>query len=211
VKIAFDENVPIQMVRVFKALGQEKRFSRSGIEFVSATDYTPRPSDPDYEKNNDVPWLNRFAKGGGTVVVSGNVRMLEQPHELAALGQFTVFMFERRWNQWDFHRKTSLLLFNWPLVLAKLKKAEVGEVWCIPNHFKQDGELRDVSPGSVQIKKSNPRRSARKSVMKSPPVGAAYSSGRRHEPRRPQDDRQGSFDLSGGRQHAPGSSDDGQE
>src|SRR5436190_23420484 len=61
---------------------------------------------------------HRFAKGGGTVVVSGNVRMLDQPHELAALGQFTVLIFERKWNQWDFHRKTSLLLFNWPLVLA---------------------------------------------------------------------------------------------
>ena len=44
-KIAFDENVPVQMVRVFQALGQERQFRTLNLEIKSAVDYTPKPTD----------------------------------------------------------------------------------------------------------------------------------------------------------------------
>lgn len=195
-KIAFDENVPIQMVRVFKALGQEKRFKN--LDFVAALDYTPKPTDSDYIRKSDVPWLIRFAKAGGRVVVSGNVNMLVEPHELEALrSHFTVIMFERKWNQWTFHQKTSLLLFHWPLVLAKLRTAKIGDVWCIPNHFKVDGaELRDVTPDARQIKKTNPKARQRPSPQLN--RKSAVGDGRRRRRATHHDARQGALELLGG-------------
>lgn len=203
-KIAFDENVPPQMVRVFKTLGQEKRFHRSGVIFVGARDYTPTIGDPDYEKNSDVPWLTRFAGDGGKVVVSGNVKMLEQPHELEALRRhrYIVFLFERKWNGWNFHRKTALLLFNWPLVLAKLKRAGPGEFWCIPNHFKDDAELRDVTPGAKNIVKQGTR--TQRATKRAASARVEEAAGRSSKRRRPQDTRQGALELSGGGPRAAG-------
>jgi hypothetical protein len=82
VKIAFDENVSVHMVRVFKSLGQEKR---EGHEFVGAADYAPKPRDADYVRKSDVPWLTRFANDNGKVVISGNTKMMSVPHEMEAL------------------------------------------------------------------------------------------------------------------------------
>ena len=144
----------------FFEVTSRKRFKN--VEFVGAISYAPKPTDSDYIKKNDVPWLTRFAKAGGKIVVSGNVKMLVEPHELEALRRnFVVIMFERKWNNWNFHQKTALLLFHWPLVLTKLKTAKIGEVWCIPNHFRENAELRDVTPGNKEIKKTSPRRAAR--------------------------------------------------
>lgn len=194
-KIAFDENIPRQMVRVFRALGQEKRFKK--FQFVSAVDYTPKLTDPDYEKYNDVPWLTRFANDGGRVVVSGDVAMLDQPHERAALAPFTVFMFERQWGQWDFYQKTSVLLLHWPLVAAKLNAPKVGKVWCFPG-LKMKGKLLDVTLGSTALSRTNPGQSVKKNAT-TPNAASDGAKTRRRIPPRTVDDRQGAFELLGGR------------
>jgi hypothetical protein len=209
VKIAFDENVPVQMVRVFKALGQEKRFKKLNIEIKSAVDYTPKPTDPDYSPNNDVPWLTRFARAGGQVVISGDTEMIEVPHELEALrrGAFTVFFFERKWSRWSFYEKTSHLLFHWPVILAKLKAAKRPRFWCVPNHFKADGVLRDVTPGAKEIKKAKPRSAGGKAQAGGQRPGhevdgrgvhADRADGRKKRKPSQQDIRQGSLELTGG-------------
>ena len=73
-KIAFDENVPIAMVRVFQTFASERQLRKlsGSFEIKSAADYTPRPGDPDYVPRSDVPWLKRFAADGGKVIISGN-------------------------------------------------------------------------------------------------------------------------------------------
>lgn len=208
-KVAFDENVPVQMVRVFKALGQERRFRKDGLEFFSATEYTPKPSDQDYIRKSDVPWLTRFGKDGGKVVISGNTRMMDVPLEMQALRQhsFRVFFFERAWNHWDFHEKIALLMFHWPAIIAKIKTAKAGDFWCVPNHFRTDGGLRNVTPGAKQIQKTNPRAAGREvqASGKGPgreldgsgvrPDGPSRHKGRR---RPEQDSRQSPLPLVGG-------------
>lgn len=214
-KIAFDENVPAQMVRVFKNLGQEKRFKRDGFEIVSAADYAPKPADDDYVRKSDVPWLNRFAAAKGKVLITGDVRMTDKPHEMEALRQhgFVVFLFERKWTTWDFHRKSSLLLFHWPGIVIKLRTAKPGEFWCIPNHFKEG--LRDVTPGAKQIQKASSRIVGRKvqaggkgrrrkldgnGVQPDRPAGR---KGRQPKPAAPTDQRQSALELIGGGPRPP--------
>jgi hypothetical protein len=67
VKIAFDENVPMAMVRVFQTFASEKSLKKLTGNFVieSAKDHTPKTTDSDYLPKNDVPWIKRFAAAGG--------------------------------------------------------------------------------------------------------------------------------------------------
>lgn len=195
----------MQMARVFKALSQERRFKKDGWEFVSAADYAPNKSDADYVRKSDVPWLNRFAADKGNVVISGNTRMLDIPHEMEALRRhgFVVVFFERKWNQWTFYSKSALLLYHWEIVAKQLRKAKPGEFWCVPNHFRSDG-LRDVTPGVQRIEKSNTRRpngvvSTRntKKLNGAAPHVSARSS-RKGELSNPEDQRQAALSLQGG-------------
>ena len=86
-KIAFDENVPLGMVKVFQTFASERQLQKlSGGKFdvKSAKDYTPKHGDPAYVRGSDVPWLKRFAADGGRVVISGNTQMKSEPHERLA-------------------------------------------------------------------------------------------------------------------------------
>jgi hypothetical protein len=70
-KVAFDENIPIALVRVFKQFANERQFRfLTGLTIESAHDYTPVPGDADYQKNSDVPWVKRFAAAGGRVIIT---------------------------------------------------------------------------------------------------------------------------------------------
>jgi hypothetical protein len=161
-KIAFDENVPLGMVRTFEVLSKERQLRRTvgtQLSVQSAKDYAPRPNDLDHLKGSDVPWLKRFSVNGGRGVISGDVSMRSNPHELGALIQLglVVIFFERKWSEWDFFKKTALLMYYWPKMAKKLKNAKAGEFWCVPGHWRDDGELRDVSPSSARtLSKKSP-------------------------------------------------------
>jgi hypothetical protein len=85
-KIAFDENIPMAMVRVFQTFAGERQFQKASTNLTiqSAADYTPKPGDRDYVKGSDVPWVRRLAAAGGKVVISGNTDMMWKPHERLA-------------------------------------------------------------------------------------------------------------------------------
>ena len=157
-KIAFDENVPPVMAKVFVTLAKERGFGRVAQGFIikSARDYAPQKTDPDYLKGNDVPWLTRFAKDDGKGIISGDVSMRRLPHERLALYQhnFVVIFFESQWGTWDFCRKAGLLLHWWPAVAQKLKTASPGTFWVIPCSLT--GDLRNVSLGLAKMLKDNP-------------------------------------------------------
>lgn len=146
-KIAFDEHVPLAMVKAFQAFANERQLRRTtgDFEIKSAKEYAPIPGDPDFLGKNDVPWLKRFAADGGKVVISGNTKMRWVPHERRALIEhgFVVIFFENQWSNWKFFRKCALLLFWWPAVARRIKRAKPG-FWYIPSHWRE-GTLRKVS------------------------------------------------------------------
>jgi hypothetical protein len=147
-KIAFDENVPSAMVRAFQAFAKERQLRRvtGTFEIKSALDYTPKLGDADYQRNNDVPWLKRFADDGGRVVISGDTSMKNVPHERMALVQLglVVIFFESRWSNWPFFSKCALLLHWWPVIARTIRKAKPG-FWHVPCNWVENGRLRRVS------------------------------------------------------------------
>lgn len=145
------------MVRIFRILAAERqlRWLSGGLEVESAADYTPKKTDPDYVKNNDVPWIKRFAAADGKVIISGNTDMKKQPHERLALveqGMVTIF-FEPQWSSWPFFRKCALLLHWWPAIIKTAKTAKPGTFWHVPCDWKADGSLRAVSSGDAKLTK----------------------------------------------------------
>jgi hypothetical protein len=168
-KIAFDENVPAAMVRVFQTFASEHQLKKlsGNFEVKSALDYTPQRSDPDYAPNNDVPWLKRFAADGGKVVISGDTKMKSVPHERLALIEcgFVVIFFESQWSNWKFFRKCALLLHWWPQVATKVRRAKPGSFWHIPCSWSEKGRLRKVSnedPQKLKIEQQQKKPRKRK-------------------------------------------------
>jgi hypothetical protein len=151
VKIAFDENVPMSMVRFFENFAKERQLRKltGNFDIESAKKYTPIPTDDDYIAQNDVPWIRRFAKSGGRVIISGNTKMREVPHERLALiesGMITIF-FEPRWNNWSFFDKCAHLVHWWPKIDKKVRRAPKGSFWAVPLNWSASdkGKLRKLS------------------------------------------------------------------
>jgi hypothetical protein len=148
-KVVFDQNVPIGLVRVLQTFAKEHQFRRisGNFQIKAAADYTPQPGDDDYRPGNDVPWLKRFADDGGKVVISGDTNMKHRAHERLALidGGFVVIFFEPQWSNWKFWRKCALLIHWWPVIAAKIRRAKKASFYHVPYHWIEDGKLRWVS------------------------------------------------------------------
>jgi hypothetical protein len=168
VKIAFDENVPLAMVRVFQLFQKEKQLQvlSRGLEVVKAKDFTPSREDPDYIRKNDAPWIRRFGKAGGKIIVSGDTNMKNVPQERLALVEekMIVFFFDSQWSKWPFSKKCSLLLRWWPDIVAKAKKARAPKFYHIPSTWSDDATLRSVSTKDQKLVKVERQKKAQTRV-----------------------------------------------
>lgn len=176
-KVAFDENVPIAMVRVFETLAKQNQIQAliPNLEVLSAKDFTPRPGDPDYSPNNDAPWIRRFAASGGKVIISGNTRMQRVPHERLAMVQagMVVIFFGAKWNGFRFFTKCALLMHWWPQVAKVATTAEAPSFWRIPSTLdlelaalqkfshEDQAQLKLDRQRSAQVTKSAERKAKR--------------------------------------------------
>jgi hypothetical protein len=176
VKIAFDENVPVGMVRVFQTFASEYQLRKitGNFEIKSAKDYAPKRGDPDYVAKNDVPWLKRFAADGGKVVISGNTDMKNVPHERLALIEcgFIVVFFEGQWSGWKFFRKCALLLHWWPQIASRIKRAKPGSFYHIPCNWPEKGSLRKVTNEDPKLVRALRKKIARRTRTVSKADGA---------------------------------------
>jgi hypothetical protein len=165
-KVVFDQNVPIGLVKVLQTFANEHQFRKisGNFEIKSARDYTPQPGDSDYLPKNDVPWLKRFADDGGKVVISGVIKMKNRVHERLALieGGFIVIFFEAQWSDWKFWRKCALLIHWWPSIAAKIRRAKKASFYHVPCNWAEDGKLRWVSNKDPKLLKIERRAIARR-------------------------------------------------
>lgn len=142
-KIAFDENIPPVMVKVFQTLAAEGNILKA--EIVSARDYVVTTG------LGDVPWLQRFAKDGGKVVISGDKKMRSNPHERLALAEagFITFMFAPKWGEANSFTKCAMLLHWWPKIQQYIEKSKRGQCWEIPFSWAATG-LKEVSGPAIE-------------------------------------------------------------
>jgi hypothetical protein len=213
-KVAFDLHVPAGMVRVFQALASEKKMlwsvsrsrkasDRGELVVVSAKTYEPDPTDADYIKRSDAPWLERFAKDGGDVVISGDTRMYEKPHEVVAIQRtgLVLVLFENRWNGWDFFRKSALLLWHWLAVIEATRKAtdnhrgKAASAFRVPAAWPEEVVLKPLPPPGQLLMDFNRR--AKKSVkpQRSYTIAGQLQRRKRHAPS--DVSRQGTLPLDG--------------
>ena len=158
-KIAIDEHIPPTMVKVFQTFATDKQLLKLSADLLleKAQDYYPKPSDPDYLRRSDAPWVRRFAKSGGKVVISGNTKMKANHHERLAFHEegLVVIFFESSWNQWGYFHKCSLLLHWWPMLIKQINTAKPGSFWHIPAMWPktESVKLRSVPNHDLKLEK----------------------------------------------------------
>jgi hypothetical protein len=182
VKIAFDENMPGSVVKTLQTIGEQRGFRRhfKGVQLVGAKQYAPAPADLDYRKNDDAPWLKRYKADRGKVVISGDVSMMDKPHELLAIQNhgLVAFFFPRVWNNWRFDRKSAFLIIWLDRIISQGKASKPGGLYRIPHDWKEAAELRVINaPGALRLKEfehavrpSVTKRRARRSKVTADPA-----------------------------------------
>lgn len=138
-KVAFDEHIPNDVAKALKALSGDERLLR--VTVYSARKYAPPKA------QSDVPWLQRFARAGGKVIISGDAKMRGKLHEQRALSDagFIVFFLARQWNQMRCHEKCAMIIRWWPHILEKMRSASPGEFFELPHSWTLE-VMREVTP-----------------------------------------------------------------
>lgn len=161
------------MVKVLQEFASDRQLLKlsANLKIEKAQDYYPNIGDVDFLRRNDAPWIQRFAKAGGKVVISGNTKMRSVPHERLALVRegMVVIFFENAWNNWDFFAKCSLLLHWWPTIIKKLKTAKPGSFWRIPGTWPPKGKcnLLEISNKDLRLLKIEGQKAAQPKVRAS--------------------------------------------
>jgi len=136
------------MVRVFQSFSKEHQILKliPGLIVEYAKDYAPLKTDGDYIRKSDVPWIKRFAKVGGKVIISGNTKMMTVHAERLALVEerMIVFFPDPSWNGLGFFDKCALLLRWWPDLARVAKSASAPSFWRIPATWKSDAGIVQV-------------------------------------------------------------------
>jgi len=170
-RVVFDENVPAAMVRIFGHFNNEKALQRyvKGIALHRAQEFYPHPNDPDYLPRNDAPWIRRYAKAGGRVIISGDAKMQTVPHERLALVQegMTVVFFPGVWSGWKICRKSALLMHWWPSISSLVKKPIPG-FFVVPNAWPDDenAALRQIATGDLRLERMERQLAEREKVRR---------------------------------------------
>lgn len=181
-KLAFDEHVPSAMATVFKTLAAHRgiRSLCPDLEIEAAKDYAPAPDDHDYIKRNDAPWVKRYAKAGGQVIISGDQKMRSKPGEREALVQagMVVFFFDPAWNHMRFCDKCAMLLHWWEAILETAKGAPRPSFWRIPATWKSDAGIMVAPHHDLKLERIERQKAAQTAV-------AAERKARRSRPADP--------------------------
>lgn len=125
-KVAFDENIPLVMIRVFQTLAKQSSILKCEIHTVKQ--YTSKP------KEGDIPWIVKFKDAGGQVIISGDTKIRSKLHEQKALSEagFIGFFFTGTWSKKNGFVKGAMLLNWWPKIREYMDTSSPGDLWEIP-------------------------------------------------------------------------------
>ena len=118
----FDNNLPPDLARALNFLSKKQ-----GHKVVPLRDKF---------KTNivDVNWINTLKNEGNWVVISGDLRILRNPHERAAWLEsgLTVFFLAKGWANVSYWVKAWKLVKWWPEVISQAKMIKSGTSFIIP-------------------------------------------------------------------------------
>lgn len=156
-RLAFDEHLPPAMARIFKDLANQRGIQKLSVGLIieMAKDYAPAPTDHDFIRRNDAPWVKRFAAAGGEVIISGDKRMRSDPAERTALVQAkqVVFFFDPAWNNLEFCDKCAMLLHWWPTVLETAGAAPKPSFWRIPATWRSEAGIVQLPHSDLKLER----------------------------------------------------------
>jgi predicted nuclease of predicted toxin-antitoxin system len=109
----FDNNLPPRLVRAIVALEGEH-----GSRVVHLKDKFDQGI-------ADEQWMNALGEEGDWVVLTHDVRITRNPHELAALEQsgLTVFIFAKGWLDIGFWEQAWQLIKRWPGITSIARRS----------------------------------------------------------------------------------------
>lgn len=156
------------MATVFQGLASSRGIRRlcPALEIVAAKDYAPDPSDHDYIKRTDTPWVKRFAADGGDVIITGDNKMQAKLAEREALvgADMVVFFFDPAWNNMQFCDKCAMLLRWWPGLLEAAANAPRPSFWRVPSTWKYDAGIVQVHHHDLKFEQIERQKAAKESV-----------------------------------------------
>lgn len=81
----------------------------------------------------DETWMNALAREQNWVIISGDLRIRKNPHEVEAwkAAGHTVFFLKDRWIELDFWRQAWKFVKCFPEILTTADKAKTGEFFSI--------------------------------------------------------------------------------
>lgn len=89
----------------------------------------------------DVKWMNALAKETGWVILSGDMAISRNPHEVEAWKRagHPIFFFKYAWVQQVFWEQASRLFHLFPEILKRAAKARTGDSFMVPFKGKIEG------------------------------------------------------------------------
>lgn len=159
-KFSFDAHVPIAIFEFFQLLENRGRITKHSFRF--ANDYV-LDHDP---KDDDRPWMYRFAEDGGEAIITGDKKIRGRLHEQAAYIEagLILYMLPPKWNDWKLFRKMAFLLNWWERISEHCTTASPSTCWAMPlawegGKFKDaTGPLRAPQPTAAAVVRLKQRR-----------------------------------------------------
>ncbi len=106
--------------------------NRDGYEVSHyGTTHPPGTSDPD--------WLRAFAADGGTAIVSGDARILQNWPDLVAYTETGLISFfpPHPFEKLDRFGKVAYIVRWWPAIIEKIKIGQPGDRWRLPFNWER--------------------------------------------------------------------------
>lgn len=121
-KVALDCDVSPRLKPVLQEL-----YADRGFEFVNVTDFA-------LASTEDEIWADAFKLFGGSIVISGDKKIAQKPHQALAFMQngFASFFMSRKWSSMRGHLKVAHLAFWWPAIEKKIREGAEGRCFRVP-------------------------------------------------------------------------------
>lgn len=105
------------------------RLARGFNEFVKGEHEVKHLRDIYEAKTPDVEWMQKLAAEPGWVILSADVRIGRNPHEIAAWKQagHTIFFLKAGWTNIDFWQQVQKLAKCFPEIVELAQRAKLGD------------------------------------------------------------------------------------